>query len=85
MTDEKKMQIEERLLELPLAQYAWIRTEELTFLERVRYICETECPRYGTSWACPPAVGTVEECREKLRIWSRRLPIGRATRRPRDG
>ncbi|MCI9485982.1 MAG: DUF2284 domain-containing protein [Lachnospiraceae bacterium] len=65
MTDEKKMQIEERLLELPLAQYAWIRTEELTFLERVRYICETECPRYGTSWACPPAVGTVEECREK--------------------
>ena len=65
MTDEKRMQIEERLLELPLAQYAWIRTEELTFLERVRYICETECPRYGTSWACPPAVGTVEECREK--------------------
>lgn len=65
MTDEKKRQIEERLLELPLAQYAWIRPEELAFLERVRYICETECPRYGTSWACPPAVGTVEECRER--------------------
>ncbi len=65
MTDEKKRQIEERLSELPLAQYAWIRPEELEFSEQVRYICETECSRYGTSWACPPAVGTVEECRRK--------------------
>ncbi|MCI8506206.1 MAG: DUF2284 domain-containing protein [Lachnospiraceae bacterium] len=59
------MQIEEQLLELPLAQYAYIRPEQLTFSEQVRDICEAECPRYGTTWACPPAVGTVEECREK--------------------
>lgn len=65
MTDERKRQIEEQLSVLPLAQYAWIRPEELQFPEQVRYICETECPRYGTSWACPPAVGTVAECREK--------------------
>lgn len=65
MTDEKKMKIEDQILKLPLAQYVYIRPEELTFLDRVRYICETECSRYGTSWACPPAVGTVEECREK--------------------
>lgn len=65
MTDEKKKRIEERLLELPLAQYAYIRPEELTFPEQVRYICETECPRYNTTWACPPAVGTVEECRAR--------------------
>ena len=64
MTDEKKRQIEARLLALPLAQYAYIRPEKLTFSEQVRHICETECPRYGTTWACPPAVGTVEECRE---------------------
>ena len=65
MTEEKKAGIEEKLLDFPLAEYAYIRPEELTFPDRVRYICKTECPRYNTSWACPPAVGTVEECRER--------------------
>ena len=75
MTDEKKRQIEERLSELPLAQYAWIRPEELEFSEQVRYICETEFSRYGTSWASPPAVGTVEECRERCLSYPHALLI----------
>ena len=57
--------IEQALAALPLAQYGWIETKELTFSERVRYVCRTECPMYGTTWACPPAVGTVEECRAR--------------------
>ena len=69
MTDEKKKQIEKQLLEFPLAQYTYIPLEEIVFSEQVRHICETECSRYGTSWACPPAVGTVEECREKCRSY----------------
>ncbi len=56
--------IEERLADLPVVQYAWLEADELTFSERVRKICRDECPRYGTSWACPPGVGTVKECRE---------------------
>lgn len=50
---------------LPIAQYEFFRTEELVFSERIRTICQTECPRYGKSWACPPGVGSVEECVEK--------------------
>ena len=57
--------IEERISSLPLLQYAFIRPGELVFSERVRYICEHECGRYGTSWACPPAVGSVEECKRR--------------------
>lgn len=57
--------LEERLRELPIVQYEFFDTAELTFTPRVRSVCETDCPRYGSSWACPPAVGTVEECREK--------------------
>ena len=49
--------LERQIQELPLFQYAFMKTEELMFTERVRYICNTECPRYGTTWACPPAVG----------------------------
>ena len=47
--------LEEKLSALPLYQYAFIKTDELTFSPRVRYICKTECPMYGKSWACPPA------------------------------
>ena len=57
--------IEEGLSSLPIVQYAWLEVSELTFSERVREICREECPRYGTSWACPPGVGTVAQCREK--------------------
>ncbi|MCQ2420252.1 MAG: DUF2284 domain-containing protein, partial [Clostridia bacterium] len=61
--DREKM--EQFLCTLPLAQYAWIDPRELVFTERVRRICEQECPMYGKTWACPPAVGSVEECRER--------------------
>lgn len=56
--------IESKILELPLMQYEWLEPSELTFKEEVRQICKQECPMYGKSWSCPPAVGTVEECRE---------------------
>lgn len=57
--------VEERLLELPVVQYAWLKEEEIPFSDRVREICRNECPRYGTSWSCPPGVGTVKECRDR--------------------
>lgn len=57
--------VEAELAQLPLLQYAFAKPEELVFTERVRHVCEAECPMYGKTWACPPAVGTVEACREK--------------------
>ena len=57
-------ELERRLSELPLYVYFFTDPKELEFSQRVRWICEHECERYGTSWACPPSVGTVEECRK---------------------
>lgn len=57
--------LEERITEFPICEYAFIDPKELSFLEEVRYICRTECPQYGKSWSCPPAVGTVEECKKR--------------------
>ena len=65
ITENFKGIIEAQILELPLMQYEWIFPEELTFKEEVRQICKQECPMYGKSWSCPPAVGKVEECRER--------------------
>ena len=59
-----KENIEAKTAKLPLMQYEWISPLELTFKEEVRQICKQECPMYGKSWSCPPAVGTVEECRK---------------------
>ena len=58
--------VEAQLCELPISQYAWIDPRQIEFSERIRYVCEHECTMYGKSWACPPAVGTVEACREKV-------------------
>ena len=60
-----KVLLEQKLAQLPLFQYSFMKSEDLIFSERVRMICETECPRFGTTWACPPAVGSVEACKER--------------------
>ena len=57
--------LEAGLAELPLYTYAHLNPRELEFSERIRWICEHECPMYGKSWACPPGVGTVGQCKGK--------------------
>lgn len=57
--------LEAGLAELPLYTYAYLDPKELEFSDRIRWICEHECPMYGKSWACPPGVGSVPECKGK--------------------
>ena len=54
--------LEQRLAELPLYSYFLTSPDQLELSPRVRWICQHECGQYGQSWACPPGVGTVEEC-----------------------
>ena len=56
--------LEERLAELPLYVYADVAPAALEFTDRIRWICEHECPMYNKTWACPPAVGSTQRCRE---------------------
>lgn len=60
-----KEKLEEKLSELPLYIYDFIDPAELEFSDRIRWICQNECPKYGTTWACPPGVGTVAQCQAK--------------------
>ena len=76
---EKREQLEQGLAKLPLMQYAFFKPGELTFTQRVRAICETECPMYATTWACPPAVGTVEECRARCLQYHEALMLSTVT------
>lgn len=67
---DKHEELEARLAEFPIVEYGFLKADEVEFTERIRTVCETECPQYGTSWACPPAVGTVAECEERCRAFS---------------
>lgn len=71
--------LEEQLSELPLFQYTYFEAKELLFTERVRHICETECPMYNSTWACPPAVGTVAECQSRCLSYPNVLMISTVT------
>ena len=57
--------LEEGLAELPLYGYFFIDPNSLEFSQRIRWICQHECPMYGKTWACPPGVGPVEDCQKK--------------------
>ena len=43
-----------------------ISPEKITFEERLRALCvQNACRLYGKTWACPPAVGTVAQCKKR--------------------
>ena len=71
--------LEQQLAELPLYTYFYIDPKNLEFSERIRYICKAECPMYGKTWACPPAVGEVSECMTKCLGYNNCLLIGTIT------
>ena len=71
--------LESQLAEYPLFAYGFVDPKTLDFTQRVRYICQTECPMYGKSWACPPVVGSVEECKAKYMNYTDCLMVATIT------
>ena len=74
-----KTRLESQLAELPLYTYEFLDPAKLEFNERIRWICENECPMFGKSWACPPAVGSVAECQAQCRRFDSCLMIATIT------
>ena len=51
---------------LPLFQWEVVKPSEVAFRQDIRELCQGNvCRQYGKTWACPPGVGTVEECRDR--------------------
>ena len=67
--------LEAKLAELPLYIYDFLDPKELDFMSRIRWICENECPMYGKSWACPPGVGSINQCKGKCLSYENCLMI----------
>ena len=48
-----------------------LNMNSLEFMPEVRDMCaDGKCTAYGTRWTCPPACGTLEEMREKVKNFS---------------
>lgn len=65
----KLLDIEQSLLDASLAAgfdragFALASKLRLSSAPEIRALCEANaCGQYGGTWACPPAIGTVEEC-----------------------
>lgn len=47
-------------------QYGYIKPDIIEFREDIQAICRNNsCRVYGKTWACPPAIGNVDECRQR--------------------
>lgn len=59
--------VKDAAMQSGMGQTGFISVKELVLYPEIRKICEENtCRNYGTTWACPPAVSTLEECRERL-------------------
>ena len=53
----------ETMRELGFESFAEVPVDKIHFSTKVREMCaDNKCGRYGTTWACPPGIGTFEEC-----------------------
>lgn len=57
-----------------LPESGYIDVANLKYYPEVRAICEgNTCRNYAASWACPPAVGTMAECMERVKQYDKML------------
>jgi predicted metal-binding protein len=62
--------IRESLTRAGVYEYGEVNPRDVEFSETVRGYCEQNtCRQYGATWACPPAVGTVDECRARAQSY----------------
>ena len=63
--------LENFIADYPIYEYRILDAGAIAIEERVRVICRQECERYGTTWACPPGVGSLKECGDKIHSFSK--------------
>ena len=75
-------QIKEIAIREHFTEAGYVDVTNLKYHTEIRTLCEQNvCRNYATSWACPPAVGTIAACRERvdhyqsMLLFSRKYPL----------
>lgn len=67
-------QVEKIAFDSGFSEYGYVKIDDLKYYQEVRTICEgNSCRNYAASWACPPAVGTLSECKERVEQYDNML------------
>ena len=65
-----------RALALGFSQAVVIDPKSLVAREDVRAMCaQDKCGAYGKNWTCPPHIGTIPQCQQKLRQYRRGILV----------
>lgn len=66
--------IEKVISETGFYEFGHVEIERMKYYQEIREICkENMCGNYGISWACPPAIGTLEECRTRVNQYDKMI------------
>lgn len=66
--------LKEAAIQSGMQQAGFIYTTELKFYPEIQEICKQNiCGNYGSSWACPPATGTIRDCKSRVRQYEKML------------
>ena len=66
--------VKETAIQSGMCHAGFISTKDLLFYKEIREICEGNiCRNYGTNWACPPAIGTIDECKKRVMQYEKML------------
>lgn len=61
-----KSSIADKLSHLQIHEFAFMDTCNVVFSKEARDLCEKNtCGKYGSSWTCPPGVGSFETCKQR--------------------
>ena len=72
-------QVQEIITDAGFPSSGVIETKDIRCHEDVREMCEKNvCRAYGRTWACPPATGTLEQCRARIAGYDKMLLFSRA-------
>lgn len=66
--------VKEAAMQSGMWQANFINTKDLVFYPEIREICKgNSCRNYGATWACPPAIGTIDECKKRVMQYGKML------------
>ncbi|MBR5515581.1 MAG: DUF2284 domain-containing protein [Clostridia bacterium] len=69
-----KIFTDEVLKNAGIHEYAFLNPADIEFKEEIQEICANgACEMYGKTWACPPALGTAEDCRKKCNEYTKAM------------
>ena len=59
--------IKASVIQSGITEAGFVEISDLRFYPEIRKICrENTCRNYGKTWACPPGIGTLEQCRTRV-------------------